>query len=53
MTCPPLTACHRIFVPDTEYCVDLSDHGNAADGTIITLWAAWDCGNQAWHFETV
>jgi hypothetical protein len=40
-------------VPGTDYCVDLSDHGNPRDGTIVTLWANWKGGNQAWRFETV
>jgi hypothetical protein len=44
---------NRIYVPGTEYCVDLSDHGNPNNGTIVTLWAAWKGANQAWIFDQV
>ncbi|KAF9073993.1 ricin B lectin domain-containing protein [Rhodocollybia butyracea] len=42
-----------IFVPNapTAMNVDLSDHGNAEPGTIVTLWGKWEGKNQTWRFE--
>ncbi|KAF9073994.1 ricin B-like lectin [Rhodocollybia butyracea] len=44
---------HRIFVPGapTPMNIDLSDHGNALPGTLVTLWGKWEGMNQAWRFE--
>ncbi|KAH9914390.1 ricin B-like lectin [Epithele typhae] len=42
----------RLFLKDTQYCLDLSDNGNKQPGTPITLWKKWDEGmNQAWMIE--
>ncbi|KAF5376427.1 hypothetical protein D9615_008632 [Tricholomella constricta] len=42
---------HRIFAPGTKLNVDLSDHGNAKNGTPVTLWGKWKGTNQTWKFE--
>ncbi|KAK7030862.1 hypothetical protein VNI00_013972 [Paramarasmius palmivorus] len=44
---------HRIFVPGSQnpMNIDLSDHGNSANGTKIQLWYKWEGKNQAWRFE--
>ncbi|KAG6901563.1 hypothetical protein C0995_010497 [Termitomyces sp. Mi166 len=43
---------YRIFVPDTNFNIDLSDHGNPDNGTLVTLWGKWQPGvNQTWRFE--
>jgi len=31
--------------------VDLSDHGNAADRTPVTLWGEWKGQNQIWMLQ--
>ena len=37
---------------NTNFNLDLSDHGNPNPGTPITLWGKWEGGtNQTWHFE--
>ncbi len=42
----------RLFVPNTHYNLDLSDHGNPTPGTPVTLWGKWHPGkNQTWRFE--
>ena len=42
----------RLFVPNTHYNLDLSDHGNSNPGTPVTLWKKWEGGtNQTWRFE--
>ncbi|KAI0660211.1 ricin B-like lectin [Cubamyces menziesii] len=42
----------RVFLKGTEYCLDLSDHGNPNPGTPVTLWKKWEGGtNQTWRFE--
>ncbi|TFK90709.1 carbohydrate-binding module family 13 protein [Polyporus arcularius HHB13444] len=42
----------RVFVAGTQYCLDLSDHGNPNPGTPVTLWKKWEGGtNQTWRFE--
>eukprot|EP00914_Ancora_sagittata_P003803 GHVO01008196.1.p1 GENE.GHVO01008196.1~~GHVO01008196.1.p1 ORF type:complete len:141 (+),score=5.18 GHVO01008196.1:27-449(+) len=38
----------RIFVPGTKQNIDLSDHGNPAPGTPVTLWYTWEGLNQVW-----
>ena len=40
-----------IFVPNSNFNVDLSDHGNANPGTPVTLWEKWEGENQVWRFE--
>ncbi|PIL34506.1 hypothetical protein GSI_03283 [Ganoderma sinense ZZ0214-1] len=43
---------YRLFVPNTRYNLDLSDHGNPTPGTPVTLWSKWHPGkNQTWRFE--
>ncbi|EPQ52998.1 ricin B-like lectin [Gloeophyllum trabeum ATCC 11539] len=41
----------RVFVPNTSQNWDLSDHGNSAPGTKVTLWGKWEGKNQTWRFE--
>ncbi|KAJ3751171.1 carbohydrate-binding module family 13 protein [Lentinula detonsa] len=43
----------RVYVPgaSTATNIDLSDHGNATPGTIVTLWIKWEGKNQTWRFE--
>ncbi|EIW52696.1 ricin B-like lectin [Trametes versicolor FP-101664 SS1] len=42
----------RIFLKGTQFCLDLSDHGNPNPGTPVTLWKKWEGGtNQTWKFE--
>ncbi|KAG5644068.1 hypothetical protein DXG03_009158 [Asterophora parasitica] len=41
---------YRIFVHGTKFNVDLSDHGNANNGTPVTLWGKWKGTNQTWRF---
>ncbi|PIL34509.1 hypothetical protein GSI_03286 [Ganoderma sinense ZZ0214-1] len=46
------TSTFRLFVPNTHYNLDLSDHGNPTPGTPVTLWGKWHPGkNQTWRFE--
>ena len=42
-----------IFVRDSHFNVDLSDHGNATPGTPVTIWGKWEGENQVWRFEQV
>lgn len=42
---------HSILIRDTNVNVDLSDHGNPADRTPITLWGKWSGKNQVWRLE--
>ena len=42
---------YSIFIDNTEINVDLSDHGNAADCTPVTLWGKWAGKNQVWSLE--
>jgi len=45
---------HSIFdTKDPKQNVDLSDHGNPAPGTPVTLWRCWKGENQIWKFEQV
>ncbi|KAJ6034678.1 uncharacterized protein N7446_009432 [Penicillium canescens] len=44
---------YRIIVPDTSQCITLSDHGNPASGTPVTLWENCGFTNQIWRFEKV
>ncbi|KAF9269189.1 hypothetical protein L218DRAFT_953738 [Marasmius fiardii PR-910] len=43
----------RIYVPgwQTAMNIDLSDNGNANNGTPVTLWGEWEGIHQAWRFE--
>ncbi|KAM5531432.1 hypothetical protein V8D89_014889 [Ganoderma adspersum] len=42
---------YRLFVPNTEYNLDLSA-GNPAPGTPVIVWTKWLPGkNQVWQFE--
>ena len=36
-----------------RYTTDLSDHGNATDGTVIHLWEIGHTDNQRWYFDAV
>ncbi|KAG1760955.1 carbohydrate-binding module family 13 protein [Suillus occidentalis] len=38
----------RILVHGTNYSLDLSDHGNSANGTKVQLWGSWAGANQIW-----
>ena len=40
-----------MFVPNTQYNLDLSDNGKPTPGTPVTLWAKWEGRNQVWRFE--
>ncbi|KAK7056425.1 hypothetical protein VNI00_002980 [Paramarasmius palmivorus] len=43
----------RIYVPGapSPMNIDLSDHGNPANGTPVTLWGEWEGEHQAWVFQ--
>ncbi|KAH7910082.1 carbohydrate-binding module family 13 protein [Hygrophoropsis aurantiaca] len=41
----------RIFVHGTTFNIDLSDKGNAADGTPVHLWTKWSGRNQCWELK--
>ena len=42
----------RLFVPNTRFNLDLSDHGSATPGTHVVVWSKWHPGkNQTWRFE--
>ncbi|KAL0568296.1 hypothetical protein V5O48_013696 [Marasmius crinis-equi] len=46
----------RIFVPGAPppgQNLDLSDHGNPAGGTRVTLWTKWEGRHQCWRFQEV
>ncbi|KAG2003349.1 hypothetical protein CC2G_003958 [Coprinopsis cinerea AmutBmut pab1-1] len=43
----------RIGVPDSPFHLDLTNHGDSADGTPIQVWGAWEGRNQCWIFEAV
>ncbi|KAM5531421.1 hypothetical protein V8D89_000909 [Ganoderma adspersum] len=43
----------RACVAGTDYCLDLSGHGNSNPGTPVTLWKKWGGANQTWRFEQV
>lgn len=36
-----------------NFCVDLSDYGNAKPGTPVELWGRWDGDNQKWRLDKV
>ncbi|KAG2357979.1 carbohydrate-binding module family 13 protein [Suillus spraguei] len=38
----------RILVHGKRFSVDLSDNGNATDGTGVQLWSRWQGANQIW-----
>ncbi|KAG6917583.1 hypothetical protein DXG01_001931 [Tephrocybe rancida] len=42
---------NRITVPGSQYSVDLTNNGNATDGTLVTLWLKWEGINQTWRFD--
>ena len=42
----------RLFVPNTQFNLDLSDHGSATPGTHVVVWTKWSPGKcQTWRFE--
>ena len=42
----------RLFVPNTNFNLDLSKSGDPTPGTPVTLWGKWEGGtNQTWRFE--
>ena len=41
----------RLSYPGTRFTFDLSDYGNANDGTAITLWEQSDGNHQTWLFR--
>ncbi|KAM5545430.1 hypothetical protein V8D89_000468 [Ganoderma adspersum] len=44
----------RLFVSNTQFNLDLSDHGSATPGTHVVVWSKWHPGkNQTWRFEEV
>ncbi|KAI0065085.1 carbohydrate-binding module family 13 protein [Artomyces pyxidatus] len=43
----------RVFIHDTRFNIDLSDHGNPTPGTPVTLWTTWSGQNQIWKFQPV
>ncbi|KAG2071269.1 hypothetical protein BDR04DRAFT_1075821 [Suillus decipiens] len=38
----------RILLHGTRFSVDLTDNGNATEGTPVQLWARWHGANQIW-----
>jgi hypothetical protein len=38
---------------NTNYSVDLSDHGNSMPGTLVQLWGSWDGPNQVWKLQKI
>ncbi|KAG1824876.1 ricin B-like lectin [Suillus subaureus] len=38
----------RILLHDKKFSVDLSDKGNATEGTPVQLWTRWHGANQIW-----
>ncbi|EGN97615.1 carbohydrate-binding module family 13 protein [Serpula lacrymans var. lacrymans S7.3] len=44
---------YRIYVPNTPFNLDLSDHGNPTPGTTVTLWGKWNGRNQCWRIDPV
>ncbi|KAG6907731.1 hypothetical protein DXG01_007589 [Tephrocybe rancida] len=43
---------NRISVPGSQYNVDLTNNGDAKNGTVIALWTKWGDGvNQTWRFH--
>ncbi|KAG1880983.1 carbohydrate-binding module family 13 protein [Suillus subluteus] len=38
----------RILLHDKQFSVDLSDKGNATEGTPVQLWTGWQGANQIW-----
>ena len=38
---------------NTNYSVDLSDHGNSKPGTLVELWGRWEGQNQVWKLQKV
>ncbi|GJE99688.1 carbohydrate-binding module family 13 protein [Phanerochaete sordida] len=44
---------HRLYLANTDYNIDLSDHGNPTPGTPCAIWSAWEGRNQCWHLDEV
>ncbi|KAG6844367.1 hypothetical protein H0H87_007443 [Tephrocybe sp. NHM501043] len=44
---------YRIFVPNTEFNIDLYARGSSVPGTPITLWYKWAGIHQTWKFARV
>lgn len=42
---------YRIFVLNTPFNLDLTDHGNPTPGTPVAVWGAWEGRNQCWRIE--
>ncbi|KAG6372450.1 carbohydrate-binding module family 13 protein [Boletus reticuloceps] len=38
---------------NTNFCVDLADHGSSTPGTSVQLWSRWDGQNQIWKVQKV
>ncbi|KAN0078019.1 carbohydrate-binding module family 13 protein [Tylopilus felleus] len=38
---------------NTNFCADLSDHGNSTPGTAVQLWGRWGGENQVWKLQKV
>ncbi|KAI9566641.1 carbohydrate-binding module family 13 protein [Boletus coccyginus] len=43
----------KCVVANRNFCVDLSDYGNAKPGTPVELWGRWDGENQKWRLDKV
>jgi len=41
----------RVFVPGTEYNLDLNGHGSSTPGTPITIRKHWHGKNQTWRID--
>jgi len=41
---------HRLFIHDTRFNIDLSDHGNPTPGTPVQLWEKTPGQGQRWIF---
>ncbi|KAJ2917299.1 hypothetical protein MD484_g3129, partial [Candolleomyces efflorescens] len=41
---------YRIFAPNTTFNFDLSNYGDLASGTNVTLWGKWNGAHQLWDF---
>ncbi|KAH0835445.1 ricin-type beta-trefoil lectin domain-like-domain-containing protein [Lanmaoa asiatica] len=43
------------FMPasNTNFCVDLSDHGNSKPGTPVQMWGRWEGQNQVWRLQKI
>ncbi|KAI6043626.1 carbohydrate-binding module family 13 protein [Pisolithus marmoratus] len=43
----------RLFVPETNQNVDLSDNGNPTSSAPVTLWRKWNGEHQIWRIASV